>query len=198
MDRAIRRAFQLRPRCVCSTALGVPVEPEVKRTTRHVGRPDRLGPPAPPVAANATAARRIRERASRPTSTNSGRVDLGQRGDRPRPAEGVQERCGDRPDAPAGAGRTAAARLFGSCQATASPRRDPRARRPPATGATRSRRPGAEPRVPVDHVAAVAERERRAWGRPTDRPAGGRWRARCGTQVAGGGPSPRAPYRGPS
>ncbi len=35
--RAISEAFQLRPRWVCSTALGMPVDPDVNRTERDVG-----------------------------------------------------------------------------------------------------------------------------------------------------------------
>ena len=57
--RAISAAFQLSPRCVCSTALGTPVEPEVKRTSAtsegRLGR-DPLATGAPPsVAASAAA-----------------------------------------------------------------------------------------------------------------------------------------------
>ena len=43
--------------------------------------------------------------------------------------------------------RTAAARLLGTCQATASPRRTPRSRRPPATVATSASASAAESRV---------------------------------------------------
>ena len=155
--RAINDAFQLKPRWVCSTALGTPVEPDVKRTSAtSEGRlgtapagtgapPDRLGQ-----------RRGVGER-RRVELQDEGGVDLaeGRRDVRRAEASAApvppRRRCASRP----GSGRRPP-----GCWAPARPRPDRagrpgRAARPrpwpPACRPARGREPGGA----VDHLAAV-------------------------------------------
>ena len=143
-------AFQLSPRWVCSTALGTPVEPEVKRTSAtsegRVALGAGRGTGAPP--------ERLGERRRDPTAASVAELDHEPRA-RPGPSasstSAAPNECSTgaatAPSRQQARVSTAAARLLGTCQATASPRRTPRARRPPATAATRASAWAAESRV---------------------------------------------------
>ena len=154
--RAINEAFQLRPRWVCSTALGIPVEPEVNRTRATsegwLGKaPEGTG--APPTASASAAGS---EKASVPSSSTS----AGSIWSRAAVTSAAPNECrtgaATAPMRQQARVRTAAARLLGTCHATASPRRTPRSRSPPAT--VRHERIGLGRREPggaVHHLAAV-------------------------------------------
>ena len=154
--RAISEAFQLRPRCVCSTALGIPVEPEVKRTSATsegwLGKaPEGTG--APPTASASAAGS---EKASGPiSSTSAGSIWPSAAATSAAPNE-CRTGAATAPMRQQARVRTAAARLLGTCQATASPRRTPcsaqaaRHRGHECVGLGR-RQPGGT----VDHLAAV-------------------------------------------
>ena len=108
-----------------------------------------------------------------------GRLDVGR-------AEGVQDRRGHRPDAPAGprqdGGGQAVGHLPGHGVALVV---TPRSLSPPATAATSASAWAAESLVlTVDDLAAAGgDAARRASARPRGRRAGGSARARLGTQV---------------
>ena len=103
--RAINEAFQLRPRCVCRTALGIPVEPEVNRTRAtsegrlgkgaggHRGASDRVGERG-----------RVGERLGSDLQHEGG-VDLAEGRLDVRRAERVQDGRRHGADAPAGPGQ---------------------------------------------------------------------------------------------
>ena len=111
--RAINEAFQLRPRWVCSTALGIPVEPEVNRTRATsegwLGKaPEGTG--APPTASASAAGS---EKASVSSSStragsiwSSAAVDV-------RRAERVQDGRRHGADAPAGPGQDGGGQAVG-------------------------------------------------------------------------------------
>ena len=102
---AISEAFQLRPRCVCSTALGIPVEPEVKRTSATsegaLGKVPQ-GTGAPPTASASAAGSEIGLGAD---LQHEGGVDLVERRRDVRRAERVQNGRRHGADAPAGPGQ---------------------------------------------------------------------------------------------
>ena len=155
--RAINEAFQLRPRWVCSTALGTPVEPEVNRTRATsegwLGKAP-AGTGAPPTASAQRGGVGERRRGRAP-ATSAGSIWPRAAATSAAPNE-CRTGAATAPMRQQARVRTAAARLLGTCQATASPRRTPRARRPPATVATSASTCGRrEPRGAVDHLAAV-------------------------------------------
>ena len=145
--RAMREAFQLSPRCVCRTAFGTPVDPEVNRTSAT--SEGRLGEVPAPTAgppserANASGS----EMASAASSTTrAGSIWPSA----PSISAGPNECSSGAATAPRrqqARVRTAAARLLGTCQATASPRPTPRPRNPPATVATSASMAAAPRRV---------------------------------------------------
>jgi hypothetical protein len=145
--RAISEAFQLRPRCVCRTALGTPVEPEVNRTRATsegwLGKAP-AGTGAPPTASASAAGS---ENASVPSSrTRAGSIWPRAASTSAGPKE-CRTGAATAPMRQQARVRTAAARLLGTCHDTASPRRTPRSRRPPATMATSASASVAESRV---------------------------------------------------
>ncbi len=134
--RAISAAFQLRPRWVCSTALGTPVEPEVKRT--RATSEGRLGPDpratGGPSSAPASASGSDRAWAgSSTTRAGSTWARASSTSDGPNECSTGAATAPMRQQARVS---TAAARLLGTCHATTWPRRTPRRRSPPATVAT--------------------------------------------------------------
>ena len=145
--RAISEAFQLRPRCVCRTALGTPVEPDVKRTSAtsegRLGKvPVRTGSP-PTASASAAGSEKASVSSSR---TSAGSICPSAASTSAAPKE-CRTGAATAPIRQQARVRTAAARLLGTCQATASPRRTPRCRRPPATVATSASASPADSRV---------------------------------------------------
>ena len=135
---AMSDAFQLRPRCECRTAFGLPVEPEVKSTrAMSEGRlpPVPVGTGSPPSCASSATGSDI-------VSDFRSRVRTGSTCARAAATSALPKECSTghatAPSLQQARGSTAAARLFGTRQATASPRRTPLARKPPATRPTRS------------------------------------------------------------
>ena len=144
---AINEAFQLRPRCVCRTAFGIPVEPEVNRTSATsdgLAAPPPAATGAPPsTSASATGS----EITSGPnSSTSAGSICASAPSTSAAPKE-WRTGAATAPRRQHARVNTAAARLFGTCHATAEPGRAPRARRPPAMVATRASASGADTRV---------------------------------------------------
>ena len=134
--RAISVAFQLRPRCVCSTAFGVPVEPEVNRTrATSEGRPGPVpaATGAPPTASTSAAGSEIVSGSSSRTSAGSICPSAPSTSAAPKECSTGAATAPMRQQA---LGRMAAARLLGTCHATASPLATPRSLSPPATAAT--------------------------------------------------------------
>ena len=136
--RAMSDAFQLKARCVCSAAFGVPVEPEVNSTSATSDGRTPLLPTstgAPPSFATSAAG-------SEMVSASSSSVSAGFTWARAAATSAVPNECSTgaatAPNRQQARGRTAAARLLGTCQATASPLCTPLARKPPATRATTS------------------------------------------------------------
>ncbi|MGA2473570.1 MAG: hypothetical protein ABSG39_08755 [Acidimicrobiales bacterium] len=144
---AISEAFQLSPRWVCSTALGTPVEPEVNRTSATSA--GLLGQEPVPTGAPPRASARApgSEMASGARSTTSAGSIC------PRtPATSADPKewrtgAATAPMRQQARVSTAAARLFGTCQATASPCVTRRSLSPPATVATSASAWEAESRV---------------------------------------------------
>ena len=133
--RAINEAFQLSPRCVWSTALGIPVEPEVNRTrATSAGRLGRApaGTGAPPTASARAAGS---EKASVPiSSTRAGSI-----WSRAALTSARAERCRRArhgPDAPAGPGQDGGRQTVGDLPRHGLAPPHPRSRSPPATVAT--------------------------------------------------------------
>ena len=148
--RAISVAFQLRPRCVCSTALGIARRARGEQDQRDVGGPAGTGagrrPGAPPdgVGQRGGVGERRRARA-RATSAGSicaeGRLDVGR-------AEGVQDRRRHRADAPAGPGQDGGGQAVGHLPGHGvAPSRRPAPAARPATAATSASAWAAESRV---------------------------------------------------
>ena len=154
--RAINEAFQLRPRCVCSTALGTPVEPEVNRTRATsegwLGKaPEGTG--APP-SASASAAGSENDLGSE--LQDQGGVDLVEGRFHVRRAERVQDGRRHGTDAPAGPGQDGGRQAVGDLprHGLAAPDTSlPQAARD--RGHERIGLGRREPRGTVDHLSAV-------------------------------------------
>ena len=193
-------AFQLRPRCVCSTALGTPVEPEVNRTSAtSEARPGQVPAPTggPPTAPTKAAGSEKVSGVS--SSTSAGSICPRAASTSAAPKE-WRTGAATAPMRQQARGRTAAARLLGTCQATTSPLATPRTLRPPAIAATSCLRlDGGEAGVTVDDLAPVGG-DQRVERRHVPRPAGS---AIAASQVRHPGRSQvgrhgRAPYPGPT
>ena len=159
VDAGHERGLPAQPRWVCSTALGVPVDPEVNRATatsdgRMPREPTGAGAPRQLVQG-----RRVRE---------GRRVDLQHEGGSiwPRAAStsAAPKECrtgaATAPMRQQARVSTAAARLLGTCQATASPRRRPAraesaGHRWPRGVVLAAPKPGGA----VDHLAAVGREQ---------------------------------------
>ena len=192
---AMSEAFQLSPRCVCSTALGTPVEPEVKRTRATSEGRVALGAAAtggPPSTSSSAAGS---DRASVPSSTTSrGSTWANALSTSAAPNE-CSTGAATAPNRQQARVSTAAARLLGTCQATVSPRRTPRARRPPATEATRPSTWTAESRVGPSTTSPPPPRRHRHHDhrRPRSRAARRAWAPAKGRRDAGSGGPASAP-----
>ena len=154
--RAINDAFQLRPRWVCRTALGTPVDPDVKRTNatsegstgegagRHRSAPDRL-----------RQRRRVGERIGLDLQDEGG-VDLAEGRRHVGRAERVQQGSRHGADAPAGPGQDGGGQAVGhlpghGLAAPHAPGAQPAGHR----GDERVGLAGRQPGGAVDHLAAV-------------------------------------------
>ena len=197
--RAISDAFQLSPRCVCSTALGIPVEPEVNRTSatsegwlgdgpgRHRRRPDGVGERD-----------RVRERLGRELDHERG-VDLAERPLDVGRAERVQDGRGHGADAPAGPGQDGGGQAVGHLPGHGLAPPTPLSRRPPATVATSASAAAADSRVAPSTISPPwAEIRASSVGHVpgTARPPVAAGQARAPRSV-GGGPSRQGTIPGP-
>ena len=157
--RAISEAFQLRPRWVWSTALGIPVEPEVNRTkaTSDGAAAERrpTGTGAPPTASASAAGS---EKAVGSDLEHEGGIDLAEGRLDVRRAERVQDGRRHGADAPAGPGQDGGGQAVRDLPRHGLARAGPRAR-----GA---RRP------PVATSASACGGRERAWRRPPPRRRG--------------------------
>ena len=198
--RAISVAFQLSPRCVCSTALGMPGRARGEQDERDVGGPAgrrRRRPPAAPPTASASAAGS--EIASGASSTHERRVDLPEgRLDVGR-AERVEDGRGHGADAPAGPGQDGGGQAVGHLPGDGVAPPTPRSRRPPATVGhqrvgLRRRRAGCRRRRPRRRGRRSG---RRASARPRARPAAGSGGPGSAPRSVGGGPSRQGTIPGP-
>ncbi len=110
---AMSVAFQLSPRCVCSTALGIPVDPDVNKTTATSA-----GCVGGTAGADRRAAQRLgqrggtRDRVGWHLDDERG-VDLRQRALHLGRAEGMEQRGGHGADAPAGPGEDGGGQAVG-------------------------------------------------------------------------------------
>ena len=141
--RVISAAFQLSPRWVCSTALGVPVEPDVNSTnaTSEVRAGQAAAGTGSPPRASVSAVGSDRASCSSST-TRRGPTWVSAASTSERPKE-CSTGAATAPRRQHALVSTMAARLLGSCQATVSPGRTPRVRRPPETVATSALAPAA-------------------------------------------------------
>ena len=159
---AMSDAFQLSPRCVCSTALGTPVDPEVNKT-----RATSAGPAGESVAATGGPAEQHAPSASGSERASGARSSTRPGSTCPRaPATSAAPRSATAgPPRPRGASRPGPARQPPGCWGPARPR-PPRAAHPGrATSGDcgHGRRVGLGGRdsgVPVDHLAAVGGEQR--------------------------------------
>ena len=200
---AMSDAFQLRPRCVCSTALGTPVEPEVNNTRATSEGRTPLDPAAtggPPSAASSAEGS---DSASVGQLQHQARLDLGQRLLHVGGAERVQHRRRDRAEAPAGpaehGGGQAVGHLPGhGLTAAYAPGAQPAGHRghqrlhpaPPTAGSPRRRPHHRRHRAHRPRSTAM----RRASAPATARPGAGSGGHGSAPTWLGGGPSRLGPY----
>ena len=146
--RVINDAFQLKPRWVCSTALGMPVEPEVNRTS---ATSDGLTAPLPSTETgdppNESASAAGEESTSGPSSKTSAGSIWARAPSTSAAPKVWRSGAATAPNRQHARMSTAAARLFGTCHATAAPFVAPRARKPPAIVATSASASAADRRV---------------------------------------------------
>ena len=198
--RAISDAFQLRPRWVCSTALGMPGRARGEQDQRDVGGPAGTG------AGAARGRRRRRRPARRGRRTRRARARArapGRSGRGPPRRPPRRRSAGPAPPRRRCASRPGSGRRRPGCWGPARPRRRPGGRpglagrrRPSAT--SRVRLGGREAGVTVDHLAAVRGRSaRRASARPRARRAGGSGGPGSAPRSVGGGPSRQGTIPGP-
>ena len=197
--RAISDAFQLRPRWVCRTALGTPVEPEVKRTSAtSEGRlgeaPDGTGGAADGLGERHGVGKGVRLDLQLRAPGRSGRGPLSRRRRRTSAGPGAATA----PMRQQARVRTAAARLLGTCQATAWPRRTPRGSQSAGDHRHECVGLGADRRVaPSTTSPPCAVSRASSVGTSQGRRAGGSGGPARAPRSVGGGPSRQGTIPGP-
>ena len=204
---AMSEAFQLSPRCVCSTALGTPVEPEVKRTRATSEGRVALGAGRHRRPAQRLVERRGIREGLGPQLHHEPGLDLGQRLLHVGRAERVQHGRGHRPQPPAGPGEHGGGQAVGHLPGHGlAPSHAPGAQAARHRGHQRVDLDRREPGRAVDHLATTTttatapDREQRVERGHLPRPAGtavvaGPPRHPRGSEAGrhGHGPYPAAP-----